>query len=233
MGTTTVDGWRYDAYRDRGYPCSISGYQTFVIGTKVGASATEPHPLFVYMHVQWARVDLPIAMFTGPKLIMAIVPLVLPRFLWLGIAVEAVMGALCLALYVLLDFGAQQHRIPYADPWTTLLFCAVGIGLVISREQRRAASVQLLREEVEAAARARRSAVLLAILDETGSPLQVLSFTIDTMASRRDAFATHVPRMIEAVNSFADARRSLMEAPLPGTRPHIGFDAAQELSRRA
>ena len=50
MGTTTVDGWRYDAYRDRGYPCSISGYQTFVIGTKVGASATEPHPLFVYMH---------------------------------------------------------------------------------------------------------------------------------------------------------------------------------------
>jgi len=50
MGTTTVDGWRYDAYRDRGYPCSISGYQTFVIGTKVGASTTEAHPLFVYMH---------------------------------------------------------------------------------------------------------------------------------------------------------------------------------------
>jgi hypothetical protein len=50
MGSTTVDGWRYDAYRDRGYPCSISGYQTFVIGTKVGANATEAHPLFVYMH---------------------------------------------------------------------------------------------------------------------------------------------------------------------------------------
>jgi hypothetical protein len=50
MGTTTVDGWRYDAYRNLGYPCSISGYQTFVIGTKVGSSATEAHPLFVLMH---------------------------------------------------------------------------------------------------------------------------------------------------------------------------------------
>jgi acetyl esterase/lipase len=50
MGTSTVDGWRYDAYRDLGYPCSISGYQTFVIGTKVGQPAAESHPLFVYMH---------------------------------------------------------------------------------------------------------------------------------------------------------------------------------------
>ena len=49
-GTTTVDGWRYDAYRDLGYPCSISGYQTFVIGTKIGSSTAEAHPLFVYMH---------------------------------------------------------------------------------------------------------------------------------------------------------------------------------------
>jgi hypothetical protein len=75
--------------------------------------------------------------------------------------------------------------------------------------------------------------VLLAILDETGSPLQVLSLTLDALASRGDAFATHVPRMIEAVNSFADARRSLMEAPLPGARARLGFDAARELSRRA
>jgi hypothetical protein len=189
-------------------------------------------PLFVYTHLQWARSVVPIAMFTGPKLIMAIVPLVLPRFLWLGIAVEAVMGVLCLALYVLLDLGSQQYRLPYADPWTTLLYCAVGIGLVISREQRRTASVRLLREEVEAAARARRSAVLLAILDETGSPLQVLSLSLDMLASRGDAFGSQVPRMIEAVNHFSDARRSLMEAPLFGARSRLGFDAAQELARR-
>jgi len=50
IGSSTVDGWQYDAYRDLGYPCSISGYQTFVVGTKVGSSATEAHPLFVLMH---------------------------------------------------------------------------------------------------------------------------------------------------------------------------------------
>src|SRR5205085_2024465 len=38
VSTTTTGGWKYDYYRDTAYPCSISGYQTFVIGTKVGSS---------------------------------------------------------------------------------------------------------------------------------------------------------------------------------------------------
>lgn len=50
IGTSTLNGWRYDAYRDLAYPCSISGYQTFVVGTKIGSVATEAHPLFVLMH---------------------------------------------------------------------------------------------------------------------------------------------------------------------------------------
>src|SRR3954464_12474693 len=39
----TVDGWQYDFYRNTAYPCSISGYQTFVIGRKVGTSASVAH----------------------------------------------------------------------------------------------------------------------------------------------------------------------------------------------
>jgi hypothetical protein len=50
IGSATIDGWRYDAYRNRAYPCSISGYQTFVVGTRVGASTTATRPLFVHMH---------------------------------------------------------------------------------------------------------------------------------------------------------------------------------------
>jgi hypothetical protein len=50
IGSTTLNGWRYDAFRNLAYPCAISGYQTFVVGTLVGASATEAHPLFVLMH---------------------------------------------------------------------------------------------------------------------------------------------------------------------------------------
>jgi hypothetical protein len=49
VGTTTVDGYKFDQYRNLAYPCSISGYQTFVIGTKVGSSDTATRPLWVRM----------------------------------------------------------------------------------------------------------------------------------------------------------------------------------------
>jgi hypothetical protein len=49
VGTSVVDGYEFDHYRNLAYPCSISGYQTFVIGTKVGSSDTETRPLWVRM----------------------------------------------------------------------------------------------------------------------------------------------------------------------------------------
>ena len=49
-GTSTVNGWKFDYFRNTAYPCSISGYQTFVIGTKVGSSDTAARPLWVRMH---------------------------------------------------------------------------------------------------------------------------------------------------------------------------------------
>lgn len=45
-----VDGWRYEYFRNDAYPCSISGYQTFVIATKVGSSDAATAPLWVKMH---------------------------------------------------------------------------------------------------------------------------------------------------------------------------------------
>jgi hypothetical protein len=49
VGSSVVDGYKFDQYRNLAYPCSIAGYQTFVIGTKVGSSDTEKRPLWVRM----------------------------------------------------------------------------------------------------------------------------------------------------------------------------------------
>ena len=49
VSPSTSGGWKFDYYRIRSYPCSISGYQTFVIGTKVGSSDTQTRPLWVRM----------------------------------------------------------------------------------------------------------------------------------------------------------------------------------------
>lgn len=47
--SVTQAGWNYARYRNLAAPCSISGYQSFVIGTKVGSSASEVRPLWVKM----------------------------------------------------------------------------------------------------------------------------------------------------------------------------------------
>jgi hypothetical protein len=49
VDSSTSDGWKWDHYRNLAYPCSISGYQSFVIGTKVGSSDTATRPLWVRM----------------------------------------------------------------------------------------------------------------------------------------------------------------------------------------
>jgi hypothetical protein len=46
---TGPDGWRYERYVNYAYPCSIDGYQSFVIGTPPGSSATATAPLWVKM----------------------------------------------------------------------------------------------------------------------------------------------------------------------------------------
>ena len=50
VSSSTSGGWKFDYYRNRAYPCSVSGFQTFVVGTKVGSSATAVAPLYTFMH---------------------------------------------------------------------------------------------------------------------------------------------------------------------------------------
>lgn len=50
IDSVTVGGWRLDTYRNSAYPCSISGFQTFTIGTAVGSSPDTPAPLWAFLH---------------------------------------------------------------------------------------------------------------------------------------------------------------------------------------
>lgn len=50
VSQTTTGGWRYQFFRNLAYGCSISGFQTFAIGTKVGSDPAATEPLWVKMH---------------------------------------------------------------------------------------------------------------------------------------------------------------------------------------
>ena len=84
---------------------------------------------------------------------------------------------------------------------------------------------------VELAAVARRSSVLLAILDETGSPLQVLSLSVGMIGAKHPEAAV-VREMNEALEGFAAARRKLSATPLLHANERLTLDAAHELERR-
>jgi hypothetical protein len=70
VSSTSTDGWTWTYYRNRSYPCAISGYQTFIIGTQNGTSPTAPAPLWVKMHgggVGWFNPDGTPAPTAGQK----------------------------------------------------------------------------------------------------------------------------------------------------------------------
>lgn len=50
VSETDANGWHYQYFENRAYPCSISGYQTFVLGTKHGSDDNATAPLWVFMH---------------------------------------------------------------------------------------------------------------------------------------------------------------------------------------
>lgn len=188
-------------------------------------------PLFglvAFMHVRLAGMTTPVELFMAPKLAMTIIPLVVPRSRWLGITYVALMGLESIALYELLDFGSHKHRIVMAEPWITLMYCVLGVMLVILHDQRRSATVRLLRAEANLKALTQRSRVLLAILDETGSPLQVLALSLGVLRAR-DPSSSLVPEMAHAIDEFARARRAMTERLSITEWPHA-FDAAHELS---
>src|SRR5690349_13272306 len=48
-GTSTVDGYVWQMFRNLDYPCAISGYQSFAVGTPIGDDPATPKPLWVRM----------------------------------------------------------------------------------------------------------------------------------------------------------------------------------------
>lgn len=50
VSTITDQNYVWDFYRNFAYPCSASGYQTFILGQKVGSSSSATTPLWVKMH---------------------------------------------------------------------------------------------------------------------------------------------------------------------------------------
>jgi hypothetical protein len=171
--------------------------------------------IFVYAQPQWALGTQAFEPLTATKLLMLVLALAAPRHRWLSLAMVALIAAEGIAIFYGCHFDRLRDRIPMREPWPLLLHLLIAAALLTMREQRRVASVRLLRADREMAAQARHAGFVLALLDQVCSPLQVLMSTTATVfeqqpdARERDALERALRRL----------------ASIPGRVPQIDLRA--------
>jgi hypothetical protein len=191
-------------------------------------------PLVSYVELPLLRAHRPYTALLGHKVIMLGLGLTGASRYGLTLALILVTAADALALYFGLQLGRHKDVIVMAEPSVTLVFVLVALLSLRLREQRRVASVQLLRAETEAAALHRRAAMFLALRDRLNSPLQTL--VISAAARPDSALPPHSrERIRRAVCQLVALSRTLAEldAVIPARARTAALDAEGTLRSAA
>jgi hypothetical protein len=167
--------------------------------------------------------------FLAIKGLLPMVPLLAPRRLWLGLLLTLCLVVEGFVLYHAYHFNRLGDRIPSGEPWTLLLYLLIGIALLAMRDQRRVMSLRLLRAERQAATLWRQAQVSLALLDQVGSPLQVLALTTAAL-ERSNATDADVRAMSQAVERIQQACARIPHADLRAPAHPLSFDGARLLT---
>jgi hypothetical protein len=186
--------------------------------------------IFVYSQRQWASGSEAFEPLTATKLLVVLLPLVAPRHRWLSLAMVGLVAAEGFVIFYAYHFERLRDRVPMNEPWSLVVHLLIAAALLTMREQRRVASVRLLRADREAAAQARQAGVVLALLDQVSSPLQVLTLTTQTLLpaepdpEERDALARALERLSSISRRVPQVDRRLYEC--------LGLSADAELELR-
>jgi hypothetical protein len=161
---------------------------------------------------RWPATNRVFEPLLGTKLLLLLLPMVLPRRIWVGYAVELAVAAHGIALYYVLH-SRWGHAVPLTEPWVTSLYGLIGVALLVMREHRRVTSVQLLRADRDVAALVAQTRTSLRALDSLGSPLQTLTLEVE-MLGVGDADLPTIRAMRSAIAHISEATERL---PSPDT----------------
>lgn len=164
---------------------------------------------------QLAYLDVtpPFAPFLGHKLLMVTLGVAAAGWSSMGLPLIVATTVDALVLWFALGFGALRDRVSITEPWVTLVFAIVGVGALVMRDQRRVASLGVLREESAATALHRRAVLLLALRDQLNTPLQTLvagAARLALQSPSRDA-----TRLQEGIARLVALSRELAQIEVP------------------
>jgi hypothetical protein len=171
--------------------------------------------------------------FVGHKLWMVLIGLVAASRVWLGVLLIAITAVDALVLYFMLHLGQHKDLIVASEPWVTLTFMIIGIVALVMREQRRLASVRLLRAEAETSALHRRALLFLALRDQLNTPLQTVVLCAAQLEHTRPTEElTQIRAEVERLVALSRELSTLDEL-IPTEAQRTSIDAEQALRRRA
>jgi hypothetical protein len=188
--------------------------------------------IFVYAQLQWSRLGVPYEPFWGHQAVMVVLTLATPRYLGLGIGLQLLFALEAVGLYYGLQLSSIAHLVPLGEPWQTLLFCAIGIAFLGIREQRRIASLRLLRREAEVAILLRRESLYMVLRDQINSPLQALTLAVGLLEVQNVA-GPGVKAAADALKELTAVAQKLpaLDETVPAEALDVAFDGSAELER--
>ena len=186
-------------------------------------------PLVSYNQLLLSTMQQPYSPFLGHRVLMIALGLAAATRRWLGTALILVTAVVALVQYFGLHLGLHKDLIPLSAPWVLVVFVLIALISSRMREQRRLASVQLLRAETEATAMHRRATMLLALCDRLNTPLQTL--VLDAALGEGARPPESQARIRAAVDRLVGLSQRLADrnALLPPESQRASFDADAEL----
>lgn len=188
-------------------------------------------PVAAYNQMVLLHTHQPYAPFLGHKLLMVSLGLTVASRFKLGVFLIAITVLSAMGLWFVLGIGEHRDVVPLAEPWITLSFALIGLVSARILDNRRAASVRLLRAEAEASALYRRALLLLALRDRLNTPLQTLILGMSPISpvpgKRTEEVETAVEHLIDLSHELGN-----LDWVVPLAARHTSLDADGELRRR-
>jgi hypothetical protein len=179
---------------------------------------------------QALTVHRPYTPFIPHKLLFVTLALVAPAMGWITWVAVLATALNALVLFFLLRLGAQPDVVSVIEPWTTMAFALVAFLLMSLYEQRRVASLALLRAESHRAALQRRASLLLALRDQLNSPLQILVLYANHLAQRSPERGPAILARVKRLVAMSRRLATIGELGPDGREP-VSFDASEALRR--
>jgi hypothetical protein len=202
-------------------------------------------PLFALAEHAMVGTGLVWVPMTGHRLVMLALGVLAPTGLWLGSGLIVSFALEAVVLWYALGLGHHPGvRSPW-EPWGTLIYGAVGLGLMAYRVRTFHIELELREARAQAEALERLARFFLAMRDATNTPLQTLELGLALLRKRHPGVAPSLAPMERSVERLrALAQRMGIADPLVVWREgdesfdaesmlqHLEEELARELERR-